>query len=259
MLAIVSPAKKLNFGSLAKSPEPSIPIFQDEANALARIAKTLTRSDLRQMMKLSDKLADLNYERFQRFSPVPGADEVRPAAFAFAGDTYTGLDAASLSDEDLDFAQDNFRILSGLYGLLRPLDAIQPYRLEMGRKLANPEGEDLYDFWSHRITRELDGQLAGHKSQTIVKLASNEYFKVIDRKMVKAQVLDVDFKEERGGMLRIIGIFAKRARGAMARYIIQNRIESPKELKEFAGGGYRFAPRLSSELHYVFTRRTPVR
>ena len=256
MLAVVSPAKKLDFGVLERPLECSTPVFQEQANELAQIAKKLTRSDLRQMMKLSDRLANLNYERFQRFSENPAADATRPAVLAFAGDTYTGLDAASLSDEDFAFARSSLRILSGLYGLLRPLDAIQPYRLEMGRKLANRRGEDLYDFWSGRVTRALDEQLAGHRSKTIIKLASNEYFKVIDRKAIKAQILEVDFKEERDGMLRIIGIFAKRARGAMARYIIQNRIETPQELKAFTSGGYRFESQLSSDRHFVFTRRT---
>ncbi len=255
MLAVVSPAKKLDFDSHGKSVAGTIPVFLKEANILAAIARQLTRADLRQMMKLSDALADLNYARFQRFAAAPSQDDTRPAAFAFAGDTYTGLDAASLSDQDLAFAQDHFRILSGLYGLLRPLDAIQPYRLEMGRKLANPQGEDLYDFWRRPITAMLDEQLEGHKSRTVVKLASNEYFKVLDRKRLKAQILDVDFKEERGGMLKIISIFAKRARGAMARFIIQNRIEFPSELKNFTVGGYRFEPQLSNDGHYVFTRR----
>ena len=150
---------------------------------------------------------------------------------AFAGDTYTGLDAGTLDENDLEFAQDNFRILSGLYGLLRPLDAIQAYRLEMGRKLKNPEGEDLYDFWGSNVANALDEQLANHKSKTVINLASNEYFKVIDRKALKANVLNMMFKEERDGELKIISFFAKKARGAMARYAIKNRIENPQNLK----------------------------
>ncbi len=255
MLSVVSPAKKLNFDNTQMQLKSTVPVFLERANELAAIAKKLTRSDLRQMMKLSDRLADLNYERFQRFSAAPTADVTRAAVFAFAGDTYTGLDAASLDAADLDFAQGNFRILSGLYGLLRPLDAIQPYRLEMGRKLINPQGEDLYDFWGADIARALDEQLEGHRSKTVIKLASNEYFKVIDRKALKADVVGVDFKEERDGQLKIISIFAKRARGAMARYIIKNRMENPEELKNFNVDGYGFEPQLSARDNYVFTRR----
>ena len=255
MLAVVSPAKKLNFDTAKISFKSSVPVFLERANELAKIARKLTRSDLRRMMKLSDRLADLNYERFQRFSDAPSDDVSRQAVFAFAGDTYTGLDALSLDEADLDFAQDNFRILSGLYGLLRPLDAIQPYRLEMGRKLANGRGEDLYDFWGTDIALTLDAQLEGHRSKTIIRLASNEYFKVIDRKALKADIVNVDFKEERDGQLKIISIFAKRARGAMARYIIKNRIENPAQLKDFNIDGYGFEPRLSADDNYVFTRR----
>lgn len=255
MLSVVSPAKKLNFDNKQPGFERSVPVFQDKANELAGIAKKLTRANLRQMMKLSENLADLNFNRFQDFKPEPSEEMTRPAAFAFAGDTYTGLDAASLDEQDLAFAQQNFRILSGLYGLLRPLDGIQPYRLEMGRKLKNPRGEDLYDFWGSEISQALDGQLAGHKSKTIIKLASNEYFKVINRKQLQADILDVDFKEQRDGQLKIIGIFAKRARGAMARYMIQQRIETPAQLKDFNGGGYSFQPHLSSDSNFVFTRK----
>ncbi len=255
MLAVVSPAKKLNFDNAQSRFKSSVPVFVERANELAKIAKKLTCSDLRQMMKLSDRLADLNYERFQRFSDAPAADATRAAVFAFAGDTYTGLDAASFDADDINFAQGNFRILSGLYGLLRPLDAIQPYRLEMGRKLVNPQGEDLYDFWGVDISRALDEQLEGHSSKTIIKLASNEYFKVIDCKALKADVVGVDFKEERDGQLKIISIFAKRARGAMARYIIKNRIENPEQMKDFNVDGYSFEPQLSADDNYVFTRR----
>lgn len=255
MLAVVSPAKKLNFDSVQIPLKGSNPVFRDKANELAAIAKKLTRSDLRQLMKLSESLADLNHERFQKFSGSPSEEMTKQAAFAFAGDTYTGLDAASLDVKDLAFAQDHFRILSGLYGLLRPLDRIQPYRLEMGRKLTNPKGEDLYDFWGSEISKALDGQLTGHKSKTVIRLASNEYAKAIDRKVLKADIIDVDFKEEREDQLKIIGIFAKRARGSMARFMIQNRVETPEGLKDFSADGYRFAPQLSTDSKYVFTRK----
>lgn len=254
MLAVVSPAKKLQFDRPTPPLERTKPVFLSQANQLAKLAKKLSRADLRRMMQLSENLADLNYNRFQRFKPAPSADTTRPAVLAFAGDTYTGLDAPSLNDADLAFAQDNFRILSGLYGLLRPLDDIQPYRLEMGRKLANAKGEDLYDFWGTSIACELDKQLARHTSKTVVNLASNEYFKVVNRKVLKADILNVVFKEERDGLLKIISFFAKKARGSMARFIIQNRLETPDGMKDFTTGGYAYQPSLSNETNWVFTR-----
>ncbi len=255
MLAVVSPAKKLDFSRPAITIESSTPVYTKQANQLAKVAKKLTRSDLRQLMKLSENLADLNYDRFQRYTPSPTEDITKQAALAFAGDTYTGLDAATLDEDDLHFAQNNFRILSGLYGLLRPLDAIQPYRLEMGRKLTNPKGEDLYDFWGSDVSKALDDQLSDHKSKTIINLASNEYFKVIDRKALKANVLNIIFKEERDSALKIISFFAKKARGSMARYVIKNRIENPDDLKNFTVGGYVYQPALSTETDWVFTRQ----
>lgn len=254
MLAIVSPAKKLDFTHPVLEIERSQPLFHKQADELAKVAKKLTRADLRQLMQLSDKLADLNYDRFQRYTSSPDDDATRQAALAFAGDTYTGLDAATLDQQDLSFAQDNFRILSGLYGLLRPLDAIQPYRLEMGRKLTNPKGEDLYDFWGANISNALDDQLSDHKSKTIINLASNEYFKVIDRTALKADVLNMVFKEERDGILKIVSFFAKKARGAMARHIIKNRLEEPEGMKEFTADGYCYQPSLSTATDWVFTR-----
>jgi len=255
MLAVVSPAKKLDFSRPSIAVESSIPVFKKHADELAKVAKKLTRADLRQLMKISENLADLNYDRFQRYTPTPPQDATKQAALAFAGDTYTGLDAATLSENDLEFAQDNFRILSGLYGLLRPLDAIQAYRLEMGRRLKNPRGEDLYDFWGSDVAHALDQQLADHKTKTVINLASNEYFKVIDREALKANVLNMVFKEERDGELKIISFFAKKARGAMARHVIKNRIESPESLKEFTTGGYAYQPALSSYSDWVFTRK----
>jgi len=255
MLAVVSPAKKLDFSRPMVDIEPSQPVFHKQADELAIVAKKLTRADLRRLMQLSEKLADLNYDRFQRYSPTPASEATRPAALAFAGDTYTGLDAATLDQQDLSFAQNNFRILSGLYGLLRPLDAIQPYRLEMGRKLVNPKGEDLYDFWGADIANAIDVQLSDHKSKTVINLASNEYFKVIDRKALKADVINIIFKEERDGMLKIISFFAKKARGAMARYIIQNRLETPEPMKDFKADGYCYQPALSTGKDWVFTRK----
>jgi len=255
MLAVVSPAKKLDFSQPVLALDSTTPVYTNKANQLAKVAKKLTRADLRQLMKLSENLADLNYDRFQRYTPTPPEDATKQAALAFAGDTYTGLDAATLDEDDLNFAQNNFRILSGLYGLLRPLDAIQPYRLEMGRRLKNPKGEDLYDFWGSDVAKALDQQLADHKSTTVINLASHEYFKVIDRQALKASVLNMIFKEERDGQLKIISFFAKKARGAMARHVIKNRLIEPEGLKDFTAGGYTYQPALSNDSDWVFTRK----
>ncbi len=254
MLAVVSPAKKLNFDTPTVEIDATTPVFITQANQLADVAKKLSRSDLRDMMKISDKLADLNYHRFQDFSKNPTDDQTKQAALAFAGDTYTGLDAASFDEDDLTFAQNNFRILSGLYGLLSPLDAIQPYRLEMGRKLKTKAGETLYDYWGAKISNLIDEQLADHKSKTVVNLASQEYFKVIDQTALNARVLNIIFKEQRGNDLKIISFLAKKARGSMARYIIKNRILGTQALKDFNTGGYKYQPELSDENNWTFTR-----
>lgn len=255
MLAVVSPAKKLNFSQPAIAHGRSTPVFLKQADELAKVAKKLTRADLRQLMHLSENLADLNYDRFQRFTPSPAEEATKQAALAFAGDTYAGLDAASLDQNDMAFAQNNFRILSGLYGLLRPLDAIQPYRLEMGRKLKTRRGETIYAFWGDRIANQLDKQLVGHKHPVVINLASNEYIKAASTKALKARVINMVFKEQKGDDYKIIGLFAKQARGAMARYMIQHRIEDPEKLKSFAEDGYKHRPALSDDDNWVFTRK----
>ena len=226
-----------------------------DTNQLIAVARKLTRADLRQMMKISDKLADLNYQRFQTFSKTPAEHETKQAIMAFAGDTYTGLEADSLDKKDLAFAQNNLRILSGLYGLLKPNDLIQPYRLEMGRKLKTKRGETIYAFWGDRIAKALDQQLAGHKHPVVINLASNEYFKVAKTKALKAQVINMVFKEKKDDDYKIIGLFAKRARGAMARYMIQHQFENPKDLKEFSADGYKHRPEMSNDVDWVFTRQ----
>ena len=255
MLAVVSPAKKLKFEPADADLPMSTPQMIDRANQMAAIAKKLSMAEIKRLMKLSDNLADLTYRRFQKFSDNPDQGAVKQAVLAFSGDTYIGLDAPGLSRDDLIWSQDHLRILSGLYGVLRPLDAIQPYRLEMGRKLANPAGEDLYDYWGRSVSQKLDEALAGHKSATIINLASKEYFKVIDQSALKADIIDIIFKEERDGVLKILSLFAKRARGAMARYMIENRIEDPEQLKEFTIDGYRFQPELSDGKSFMFTRK----
>jgi len=257
MLAIISPAKKLDFESDPITEAHTQPVLLKEAKVLAKKAKTLTRSDLKSMMGISDKLADLNHRRFQDFKPPFNLANARQAALSFAGDTYVGLDAPSLKKKDLEYAQDHLRILSGLYGVLRPLDLIQPYRLEMGTKFAIDGKETLYDFWDTRVTDQLNAATASHKDRRVINLASNEYAKVVQPKALEGGIVTPVFKEIKDGQARVLGLFAKRARGMMARYMIVNRVETEKKLKAFNDGGYTFQPDQSDEATWVFTRPQP--
>lgn len=254
MLAIVSPAKKLDFSELPKPLPHSESDFTDETQSLVAAARRLSLSKLKQLMKLSAPLAELNYRRFQDHAPVSTPDNAKQAAFAFAGDTYTGLDSASLSKDDLAYAQGHLRILSGLYGLLRPLDLIQPYRLEMKSRLATRRGKTLYDFWGDRLAKAIDEVVGEHSAPVVVNLASNEYFKAVAAKSLRARVITPVFKEASNGDARVIGFFAKHARGAMARYMIQNRLEEPQDLKAFTAEGYKYRNELSDGDNWVFTR-----
>ncbi len=257
MLAIVSPAKKLDFTPLERPLAHSEMVFSHEASELVESARKLSRSELQRLMKLSDKLAELNYQRFKGYADRPTRDQVKQAVMAFAGDTYTGLDAPTLDDGDLAYAQDHLRILSGLYGLLRPLDLVQPYRLEMGSRLNNPRGADLYDFWGDELAAAIDDVVGSHDAPVVVNLASNEYFKAARPKTMQARVITPVFKEIKNGEAKVLGLFAKRARGSMARYIIQNRIEAPDGLKSFGEGGYAYREDLSDHDNWVFTREQP--
>ena len=201
-------------------------------------------------MSLSDKLSKLNFDRFQAFKTSFSLDNSKQALLAFKGDVYNGINASSFSLQDLDFAQQNVRMLSGLYGVLRPLDLIQPYRLEMGTRLSNAQGNNLYDFWGSDISKILNED----EKKLIVNLASNEYFKAIDKKILKAQILDIVFKEKKKDTYKVIGIYAKRARGLMINYIIRNRLTDAEALKDFSDEGYRFDNDLSSESSWVFLR-----
>ena len=254
MLALLSPAKKLE---LAREPAwgaHTLPAFLADAEALASKAKGLSRSQLRRALGVSEKLADLNHKRFQAFATPFTPANARPAAWVFAGDTYVGLDARTLDEADMAFAQDRVRIISGLYGLLRPLDLIQPYRLEMGSAFPPPRGGDLYGFWDGRLARAIDDAVAGHADKTVINLASQEYFKAVAGKRLKASVVTPVFKEVKQGVAKVIGLFAKRPRGAMARYMIRRRLENPAGLKDFAEDGYRFRADLSDATTWVFTR-----
>jgi cytoplasmic iron level regulating protein YaaA (DUF328/UPF0246 family) len=255
MLALVSPAKKLDFNEMAAPISHSQPDFLDRSAVLIKQAKKLSRADLSRLMKLSDKLTELNFERFKTYSPPFTKSNAKQAALAFNGDTYVGLDAPSLSEDDLVYAQDHLRILSGLYGMLRPLDLIQPYRLEMGSRLKNPKGADLYDFWGDDLADAIDHIAATHKESVVINLASNEYFKAARPKTMQTRVIMPVFKEVKGGVAKVLGLFAKRARGSMARYIITNRIEKSEKLKKFNEGGYAYQADLSGDDTWVFTRQ----
>lgn len=256
MLAVISPAKRLSW---AERPGvmPTEPLFQSDANRLARVMRRLSAADLRALMDISDDLATLNVARFKAFAAQPDAETTRPAAFAFAGDTYVGLEMASLCAVAVDWAQHHLRILSGLYGLLRPLDAIQPYRLEMGSRLATPRGATLVDYWGKRIARALNLAADAAGSDVLLNCASIEYFAAVDRKALKLRVITPIFLEGReSGEARIISFFAKKARGALARFVMENRLTRPQDLHGFASGGYRLDPGLSSDDRPVF-RRAP--
>lgn len=255
MIVVVSPAKKLDFASDEVRPNWSEPDYLDQSEELINVAKKLTRGEIAGLMKVSDKIADLNYERFRDFERPFSLTNSRQAAFAFKGDTYVGLDADTLSDDDLVFAQDHFRILSGLYGMLRPLDLMQAYRLEMGCRLSNPKGKNLYEFWGSTITDGLNDLLAEQVSDVIINCASNEYFKSVKEKELKGRVITPVFKIVKEGVAKSPGMMAKRARGMMARYIIQNRIEKADDILGFDMDGYKYMPELSTpdkpEFHKV--------
>ena len=249
MLAIISPSKTQDFSSCdIKSYSQSRQLKHSQE--LVSILKNKNQQQISKLMSLSEKLSKLNFERFQSFKTPFSLGNAKQALLAFKGDVYNGIDASSLSSQDLEFAQNNVRILSGLYGVLRPLDLIQPYRLEMGTKLNNKKGSNLYDFWGGDISDVLNED----ESDLIVNLASNEYFKAIDKKILKANVLDIVFKEKKGQTYKVIGIYAKRARGLMVNYIIRNRLTSKESLKDFSDEGYRFDQKLSTGSSWVYLR-----
>lgn len=257
MLALISPAKKLDFETDATFDAHTQPILLDKAEKLVARVRQLSRSALARTMKLSDQLADLNYQRYQAFKTPFTLGNSKQAAMVFNGDTYVGLDARSLSHDDLHFAQDHLRILSGLYGLLRPLDLIQPYRLEMGAKFQPPRVSNLYDFWGNTLTDEINKILAANGDECVVNCASNEYFKAVKPKALNVPVITPVFKEVKDNQARVIGLFAKQARGMMARHIIVNRLSKSEDLKTFTSGGYKYRQDLSDETSWVFTRKQP--
>ncbi|PWW34910.1 hypothetical protein DFO83_11072 [Idiomarina loihiensis] len=254
MLAVVSPAKNLDYESDLPELNVTQPRLLDNAEELVEVCRQLSPQQLGSLMKISDKLAGLNAARFEQWQRPFNEDNARPAMYAFNGDVYTGLDAASLNSEAIDTAQKHLRILSGLYGVLRPLDLMQPYRLEMGSKLDNPKGKNLYEYWGDTITQMLNDDLAELGSSTLVNLASNEYFSAVKPKALNADIITPVFKDEKNGHYKVISFYAKKARGLMARFILNQKPKSVSDLKEFDANGYSFNEAMSSDKQLVFCR-----
>ena len=252
MLVVISPAKRLDWTE--RDVEMTVPRFPDDAARLARSARNLSVRDLKGLMDLSDELAKLNRDRFRAFADDPDPADTRPAALAFAGDTYQGLEAGTLDPDELAWAQEHLCILSGLYGLLRPLDAIQPYRLEMGSRLKTRRGANLYDYWRDEIAKALTAQAKTLGTDILVNCASQEYFGAADTRALKLRVITPKFLEDKDGTPKMVSFFAKRARGSMARFIVQRRLTDPESLKDFDLGGYAYRADLSEPDAPVFVR-----
>lgn len=254
MLILISPAKTLDYETPPTTKKSTQPAMLDDSQVLIDELRELAPQDISTLMHISDKLGTLNYDRYQSWSQPFSEDNAKQAVLAFKGDVYTGLDAEALSVGELNFAQKHLRILSGLYGLLRPLDLMQPYRLEMGTKFTNSRGKNLYEFWGNRITEAVNKQLKALKSEEVVNLASNEYFKSVKPKELKAELITPIFKDKKNGEYKIISFYAKKARGLMSAYAIKNSISKASELKTFNVDGYSFNDALSEGNNWVFTR-----
>jgi len=249
MLAVISPSKTQDF-STPDIREHTLTRQLSESEFLVDILKKKSQSELSKLMSISEKLSKLNHDRFQSFSIPLNFENAKQALLAFKGDVYNGIDAPNLSKQDLIFAQDNLRMLSGLYGVVRPLDLIAPYRLEMGTKLKTPKGKNLYEFWGDKISKVLNED----ESEVIINLASNEYFKGIDQESLKAKIVNIVFKEFKGDKYKIIGIYAKRARGLMVQFMVKNQLTNPQDLKAFTMEDYRFREDMSDATTWIFTR-----
>ena len=254
MILVISPAKALDYETPPTTATFTQPDFLDHAAELIEVLREKSPAQIAELMSLSDPLSSLNVARYASWSRPFAADNAKQALLAFDGDIYEGLDAKTLDDDDLAWAQDHLRILSGLYGVLRPLDLMQPYRLEMGTRLATDAGANLYQFWGARIAEHLNRQLADDTDPVVVNLASQEYFKAVDRKALSARVVECVFEDGKGGAYKIISFYAKRARGLMARWAIQQRAATPRRLEEFDLEGYAFHPASSQPDRLVFRR-----
>ena len=255
MLIVISPAKTLDFETKPTVSSATKPTMLKDAAELVDIMRDYGPDDLVELMGISHKLGVLNNERFLSWRTPFNKSNAKQALLAFRGDVYTGLDADSFGDEDFDFAQQHLRILSGLYGILKPLDLIQPYRLEMGTKLTNDRGKDLYEFWGAKISKAINKQLKALGSATLVNLASNEYFNAVDKEQLNANIVTPVFKDYKNGKYKIVSFYAKKARGLMSAYAIKKRIEKPEQLKKFNVAGYKYDAASSSDREWVFLRK----
>jgi len=257
MLITLSPSKGQDFNEPGLTKKHSKPADLKDSELLIKELKKIKIDELKELMSVSDNIAKLNVGRFKTFTTPFTTKNAKQAIFAFKGDVYSGIDIENYSEADFEYAQNHLRILSGLYGCLRPLDLIQPYRLEMKTKLKNNRGENLYQFWGDQITKSLNKELKKQEQPVLVNLASNEYFKSVKPKQLDGRVLDITFKETKNGTSRIVAIFAKRARGMMTDYIIRNRIENPEDIKRFKQAGYKFSKSLSDDKQWTFERPQP--
>lgn len=255
MLMLLSPAKTLDYASPLPTNTHSLPDFIPRSAELIELLRQLSPSEVGSLMQISDPLAQLNAQRYADWSKKFNFNNARQALLAFNGDVYEGLDAASLRETQLAWAQDHLRILSGLYGVLRPLDLMQPYRLEMGTRLGNAHGKDLYAFWGERVTHAINAALAQHPAPALINLASEEYFKVVKPALLTVPVITPVFEDWKGGKYKIISFYAKRARGLMARYAIDKKVSKPAQLKKFDSDDYAFDAASSGEFRWVFRRR----
>jgi cytoplasmic iron level regulating protein YaaA (DUF328/UPF0246 family) len=254
MITILSPAKALKFDKKSIIQDKTNPVFIEEANKIVPYLQKLSANKLKNLMDISDKLAELNKQRFAVWQNEPSDDITRQAIYAFNGEVYNGLKAETMDEDSLYFAQKHIRILSGLYGVLKPFDAIQEYRLEMGSKLKIHRANNLYEFWGDKINKDLQRDLDAMESKTLINLASNEYAKVVNMKKLKARVITPVFKDEKNGEYKVIFVYAKKARGLMARFIADNKITEPEHLKAFDSEGYFYNENMSDENQWVFTR-----
>ena len=257
MLITLSPSKGQDFVEPPLSKKYTKPADLEDSALLIKELKKIKSKQLQEMMSVSENIANLNVGRFKSFTTPFTTKNAKQALFAFKGDVYGGLDLEKFTEDDYAYAQDHLRILSGLYGCLRPMDLIQPYRLEMKTKLKNDRGDNLYQFWDDRITKSINKELKKQKEAVLINLASNEYFKSVKPQLLEGRLLNITFKETKDGKTRVVAIFAKRARGMMADYIIRNRIEKPEDLKKFKLGGYKFSKALSDDKQWTFERPQP--
>ncbi len=255
MLLVISPAKTLDYTTPPATDRYSEPDYLKASQQLINRVRRYSVLDIAEIMKVSSKIAELNFERFEQWHTPFTPSNARQAVLAFKGDVYSGLDAGSFSEADFDYAQQHLRILSGLYGVLRPLDLMQPYRLEMGRKIETDRGKNLYEFWGDTLTEGLNRQLQALGSDCLVNLASTEYFKAVKAEKLQGEIITPEFKDYKNGQYKVMGVYAKKARGMLSRYVIQKRMSDPEEMKTFAQDGYAFNEAMSTARRWVFSRK----